>query len=356
MYQYSDTSFYWIMFFVLASLLVLDRFRFSLSAKFLIALPPLVALAALSAITWDQFDIATYQRIYERSVQLPQSWSFDMSPEYGFLALNYVSFQLLGLGFEEFRFYYSLLVLIIVFFAVSIFTRRQFTYFLLYYPKFYLVGLISHVRSAFVYPFLYVSVHLSIRRKYKTLFIMCLVLSQVHSSALLFMIVPLVRYIRVSPVSVVFVVVGSVVFSTTLGPFLSENYLSQLDFRQAQYFLYEGERDLSLFGFEFLRRLVLAGMCFYILKGDRNLSEGDALFVKLFLLSFFISIGFYESRFVSDRVGALFGFSEPMLLIIFIKCHAKSINNLLAFLIVFSYAVSDFLARALILDVLPGHF
>lgn len=344
---------YWICFIVIVFYIAFDRERVSTVTKYILYLPLILLLSVTMAVTIEQFDIAAYSRIFNRLDTAPDSWRIDMFPEYGYQYLNYFFNGVLGWDFEGFRLVYAFAVLSILFFSVSRLTKEHGLFFLLYYPKYFLIGLISHSRSGFVNAFIFFAIDMAEKKKFFRLFLMSSLLSQIHFSAFILNIFTVLRFIKLRLFYVLLVVPLGLVFADFVLPFFL-SLSSAFDIRQLNYLLYDGEQP-SLFGIEFIRRVALIVICAYIVYYKKIKDEAEALLIKIFMLSVFVYIGFYEAKFIADRVGGMLGFVEPLLWIIFLRNHFFKFNRRMVFCIVIGYALLDFFMRAIYLDGLPGH-
>ena len=315
----------------------------------------IIFLAYVVSITQFAFDVGTYRRIYERLINAPDQWRLDLFPEYGFQYLNYLFNGVFGQEFEVFRFFFALATMLITLFSVRLLTKNTGIFFYLYFAKYLLVGVVSHVRSAFIYPFLIVVVYLAEQKKYYIIFLLSLVLSQIHLSALLLNLVFLFQYVRLNKFIVLAVIPLSILTKFLFFP-VFQDLLLVIELRQVGYFYYDGGSPQSVFGIEFLKRLFVIALVFYIVayQGVSRISED--LILKMFLFSVFIYIGFSEAKFISDRVGGLFGFVEPLIFIyLFEKLRSQS-NKLIFFLVILTYGGLDFFLRGFYLNSLPSHF
>jgi hypothetical protein len=344
---------YWVCFICISFYLLLDREKLGLMPKYALYVPLLFLLSFTMAVTVEQFDIGTYNGIYDRLDAAPDEWAADMFPEWGYQYINYIANGVLGWSFEQFRFVYAFFVLTVVFFSISRLTHNHGLFFILYYPKYFLIGLISHSRSGFVNAFIFFAIDLAARGRYLRLLMMSLVLTQIHFSAILLNLLSILSKFKLRLLYVLLCVPAGVVFSKILFPYMIE-ILGIIDLRQLNYLVFEGEVG-SMFGIEFVRRTALIGVCAYLVFYDKITDEVESLTVKFFILSVFVYLGFHEARFIADRVGGMLGFVEPFLWIVFLQNHIFKANKLMAFVVVFGYACTDFLLRAIYLDSLPGH-
>lgn len=345
---------YWICFACLLLYAWFDKEKITLASKFIVYIPLLVLMAFTLAITVEQFDIGTYRRIFYRLTEPPPEWRIDLFPEYGYQYLNYLFNGVLGWSFEQFRLLYAFAILSVLFFSASRLTDKQGLFFLLYYPKYFLIGLISHSRSGFVNAFIFFAIDMAARKQYVRIAIMSFALMQIHFSAILLNGISILSKFKLHQVYVLGVIPFSIVFSKWLLPGVTDA-LNIFDVRQLNYLVTDETVERGMFGIEFFRRLALVGVCAYIVAYKKIESQAEALIIQVFLVSIFFYIGFHEARFISDRVGGMLGFVEPMMWIVFMQNHFMPKNKMLAYVLVLAYVFLDFLMRAIYIDGLPGH-
>jgi len=342
-------------YFFLLMILFFERIKGFNGIKKIIQIFIIAFLAFLVSITQFAMDVGTYRRIYERLISAPDQWRLDLFPEYGFQYLNYLFNGVFGQEFEVFRFFFASATMLVTLFSVRLLTKNTGIFFYLYFAKYLLVGVVSHVRSAFIYPFLIVVAYLAEKKKNLIIFLLSLVLSQIHITALMFNLVFLFQYVRLNKFIVLAVIPLSILTKFLFFP-VFQDLLLVIELRQVGYFYYDGDSPQSVFGIEFLKRLFVIALVFYIVayQGVSRISEDIVL--KMFLLSVFIYIGFSEAKFISDRVGGLFGFVEPLIFIyLFEKLRSQS-NKLIFFLVILTYGGLDFFLRGFYLNSLPSHF
>lgn len=315
----------------------------------------LVFLAFLVSITQFAIDVETYRNIYERLFYEPDSWRLDLFPEYGFQYLNYLFNGVFNQEFEVFRFFFALATMLITLFSVRLLTKNTGIFFYLYYAKHLLMGVVSHVRSAFVYPFLILVAYLAEKKKYLLIFSLSLLLSQIHLSALLINLVFLFQFFQLNKYIVLAVIPVSILVKIVFFPVIQELLLN-IELRQADYFYYDGDNSQAVFGIEFLKRLFVIALIYYIVAYQGVTRSSEDIIIKMFLFSVFIYIGFSEAKFISDRVGGLFGFVEPLIFIYLFEKLRTRTSKLIFFLIIFAYGGLDFFLRGFYLNSLPSHF
>lgn len=344
---------YWLGLVFIVVYLLFDGNKYIGRYKSFFYFPLFIFLSFALAITVDQFDIGVYRNIYDKLSDIPSSWHIDMYPEYGYQVINYISKVIFGLSFEQYRFLYSLVVLYLVYFMVKRYTQYQGVYYLLYYPKFYLVGLISHMRSGIVNPFIYLCIDLASRKKYVEIVLISVLLSQIHLSAIFMLFFIFLDNIRLRYVYILGVIPLSLLFYYYIFPEVNY-YVNYLGVRQVNYIFYEGERK-SMYGFELIRRALIVVVVLYLYHYGKINERRDALVAKVFLLSIFVYIGFFDAKYISDRMGGMLSFVEPLIIIQFFQSHTRIGNSIYAYVFVVLYAMIDFALRAFYLEVLPGH-
>ena len=134
--------------------IVVERFHQLRYFRVIYTASLLIFMAFLVAVTQYAYDVEVYRRIYERLIEPPLHWRVDLFPEYGFQLFNYIANGVFGLSFEAFRFFFALVTIVLTYIFSRFHTDNRFMFLYLYYPKYFLIGVVSHVRSAFIYPFL----------------------------------------------------------------------------------------------------------------------------------------------------------------------------------------------------------
>lgn len=312
-------------------------------------------LSFLTVVTQYAFDVSTYRRVFYRLSESPESWRIDLFPEYGFQYLNYVVNGILGQDFEFFRFWFAFITISLTILFSRLHTNKSGIFLYFYYPKYFLTGVVSHVRSSFVYPFIFLYVKLVEARKTSLALLLTIPLSQIHLLALILNVIILLKFVRLSTSLVVLTIPISLVFYYVNFPLLVNQAFGVFDIRHVSYLAdYEGQR--SVLGPEFLKRAVSVILIFLLVIWGKVDSVSKELILKLYLLSVFFYIGFTDAKFISDRVGGLFGFVEPMIYIYLYQAFRDVGSKYAALVLLLCYGLLDFLLRGFYLDSLPSHF
>lgn len=351
------TYIYWLgfifsVFFLLADQIKLTKAYF----RYLLFVPAIIVTWSLGAAGAEHaFDVDTYRAIYSRLVNPPGGFDFNMFPEYGYQLINYLSNRFLNLSFEQFRFIYCISILLILFLFIRRYTSHFGLFSLLYYPKYFLIGVISHSRSGFVAPFILLIIDWVIKRRYWSIITLVLALSFIHRSVLIaLLLIPLAR-IKLKTWMVIVIIPFSIVFSMYLSPLVS-GILGSFDIRGTHYFdAFQYSQDDG-FGIEMLRRALIVCFCLYMMIQNKVNDERLELIIKTFLISVFFYIGFFDAKFISDRVGGMFGFIEPLMLVLFFQAHLKSSNRIIFLIVISAYGILDFILRALVIKSIPSHY
>lgn len=322
---------------------ILDFTDTERSKKFIVALPVFIFLAFDVAITVLAYDVATYRRIYDRMTEYPAEFRIDLFPEYGYQVLNYISRSELNWSFALFRGVYAFGVVCSIFFLTPLVNPRSLLFLTGSFPKYFLIGIISHMRSSMVYPFTFLVIYLVEKKKYLYTFLVTALLSQIHLSAILLNIAIPLRRIPLSGL-LVLATLPVAIATQLLLPAIGAD-VSWVGIRQVRYFAQgDIERD-SLISLEVLRRVFFLGLAFYLVA-FKHIKDGvNGAIIKFFLLSVFIYVGFMDSKFISDRVGGMFGFVEPMLFVILIDAQERRSYKAVAAVAMYVYVFSEFFAR-----------
>ena len=324
-------------------------------ATLLLGLPVIVLLAVSGALTYGIFDVGTYFGMYQGAHYLPD-WVFGMSPEWGYQATTHLAVTVFGWTFEQFRFFYFLIILAVLFFSARAVTELPALYLLLYYPKYFLIGLISHSRSGFVNAFMFFMIDWTVRGLYRRVAIGSLLLSQFHTSALAYLMLPFINRVPLNT----WLFVGVLPVAVLVNMFLPDTVhqlIASTGYEKAHQFSTDiAERGRSGV-FELIRRLILLSVCFYSYWVGRSLNGVDRLLLRVFVASLFFYYGFYSAPVISDRVGGMLGFVEPMLWIVLIRAHLNGGMRTIAFFVAMGYVAVDFYLRWFYLaDGPPAHY
>lgn len=299
-----------------AGLVALDFMRVSRSAKIVIYIPVFLFMAFFGAAAIFAFDVPTYEGLYNRQ-EYPTSWEIDSHPEFGYQLLTY-SFKWIGLNFFQFKFIHIFIILILFYLVVAKFTRWISVFFFLAYPKLYLVGIISHMRSALIFPFGYVILFLVDKKKYLWVILLSLLLSQIHLSAIFFIALLFLNRAPLNRTVILLVIPLALISGLYLSGYI--NMIGELfDIRQAHYFNTEEEEAKSLIGIEVMRRIVIVVLIFFLFHFSVFKTNLHHLAIKSILFGIFIYIAFIDAKFISERVGNLFGIYEPLVFVFWIS-------------------------------------
>lgn len=305
-------------------------------------------------LTRDAVDHETYERIYARFINSPNNWAIDMFPEFGFQWFNHFFNYYLGFDFHSFRAIFALITLLITFTLSKYMTNKTLLFTLLYYPKYFLGGVISHIRSSFIYPFIFLVIHFTEKKKFFYIGIVSLLLSQIHMSALLLNVVPLAAYFKGRASYALLVIPFSILFYFALSQHLV-SFFSSFGFRQANYFVSESDSVRAFFGIEMLKRFCVCLLIYYLYRCGKINTFKEDMTCKLLILSVAIYYCFFDARFISDRVPAIFSFLEPLVFIYLYQSSEKKINQVVSLFILFIYATLDFFLRMNFSSMIPDH-
>lgn len=337
------------------SMVEISRFQFDSIARvtgfFLLS----VLLASIVFVTRDAVDHSIYESMYDRLIQgVSESWAIDSFPEYGYQWANYFSGNVLEFDFNAFRSLYAFISLFFMFYFSRYLTNKRYIFTMLYYPKYFITGLISHIRSSFIYPFIFVFIQLIEKKRYISFFTLTIVLSQFHMSALLFNFLPFLTMIKGRAVYALCTIPLAVFCYYVLAPSLTDLFFS-FDLRQADYFNDDSIGERTFFGVEMLKRFSVCLIIYYLYKFDKIESSKEDLVCKIVLAGIFIYYMFFDARFISDRVPAIFSFIEPLVFIYLYEKSNGDLNKKIALAIVFLYAITDFASRFFLSDSFPKH-
>lgn len=340
---------------IVASIIEIQGGRVSNSVKrvalFLLAL----LLAAVVFATRDAMDHTVYESMYNRLIiKMPENWAIDAFPEYGYQWVNYISGNILGFDFNAFRGFYAFISLLMLFYFSKYLTNKTFMFTMLYYPKYYMTGLITHIRSSFIYPFIFVFIQLIEKKRYISFFTLTVFLSQFHMSALLFNFFPVLTLLRGRAVYALLTIPLAIICYFLIAQPLAEIF-STLGFRQADYFNSNIADDRTFFGIEMLKRFCICLLIYYLYRYNKIITTKEDLVCKIVLAGMFIYYMFFDARFISDRVPAIFSFIEPLVFIYLYEKSDSKLNKKIALVIVLAYALLDFYTRMLLSSAFPNH-
>lgn len=300
-------------------------------------------LSLIVSYTYQSVDQETYKLIYIRLENIPESWAIDMFPEFGFQWINYLS-NSLGFDFYQFRYFFSFITLFFTFIFAQLLTNKIYTFYYLFYPKYFLFGLMAQVRSGFIYPFVFLSVYLSSRGKVKEIFILSLFLSQFHLSSLLLNIIPFFNKLKFKPMYALLAIPASLVFYYLISGSVISN-LNNIGIRQASYFMIDDELNKSIFSIEILKRFYVCLLVFVLYKFERIETDTEDLICKLVVFGIFIYYCFFDAKFISDRVPAIFSTLEPFVFIYCYKLTSGIYSKVFITAMILLYGFVDFISR-----------
>lgn len=342
-------------FLVVASLIEVTKIQASRTVQFIGFFLFSILLASVVYATRGAVDHSVYESMYNRLIlEVPHNWTIDSFPEFGYQWVNYIFGNILGFDFNAFRSLYAFLSLLMMFFFSKYLTNKKFIFAMLYYPKYYITGLISHIRSSFIYPFIFIFIQLVQKKKYISFFTLTIALSQFHMSALLFNLLPFLTMIKGRAVYALCTIPFAVFCYYVLAPSLADLFFS-LNLRQAGYFNDDSIGERTFFGVEMLKRFSVCLIIYYLYKFDKIESSKEDLVCKIILAGIFIYYMFFDARFISDRVPAIFSFIEPLVFIYLYEKSNGDLNKKIALTIVFLYAITDFASRFFLSDSFPKH-
>lgn len=338
-------------------LVFLDLIRLTRAAKLAVYFPVFTTMALFGASSIYAFDVLTYEGIYLRQA-LPDSWQIDSHPEFGYQVINHLAKEL-GLSFYEFRYFFILLILVLYYVAITKISKWPSIFFLQFYPKLFLIGTISHMRSAIIYPFGYLMLIMAEKRKYFWILALSIALSQIHLSAIFFILLIPLTFFPISKLIIIATVPLALFTHFFLGDYIT-SLGNALELRQAHYFELEDESK-SLGDIEVLRRMAITLLIFILYLGGVIKSDLAKIATKAVLLSVFIYIAFIDAKFIADRLGNLFGIYEPLLFVFWVseamKNETKNLlhNRVLAWTATLLYICTDIYLRFFVNTYFPSY-
>jgi hypothetical protein len=177
--------------------------------------------------------------------------------------------------------------------------------------------------------------------------LVALLLSAIHVSAILLCLIPAVRHVRLTAWRLVLWFAFAIVLSQVTLPVVI--HLWELTgIRQFGHFMRATE-PVSLASVEVARRMVLFGMVVTLVRMGKHEDKVVDMTCKVFMLAWLFYVGFIDIRIVSDRVGALFGVVEPLVLLTFTQAFVFR-SGLFWILSVVLYGVLEMVLR-IVVDV-----
>lgn len=270
-------------------------------------------------------------------------------PEAGFQAVLAVG-NLMSLPYGIVFSFFGVFSLVAIVMAIRRLGYNEALYLFLYIPKYFFQGHINHIRSSLVYPFVLLSLSWIAKGKSWPIILVALLLSTMHVSAILLCLIPAVRHVRLTPWRLILCFSVAIALSQVTLPVVI--YLWELTgIRQFGHFMRATE-PVSLVSVEVGRRMVLFGMVVTLVRMGKHEDQVVDMTCKIFVLAWLSYVGFIDIRIVSDRVGALFGVVEPLVLLTFTQAFVGQ-SRLLWILSVVMYGVLEMVLRIVVDDGVP---
>jgi hypothetical protein len=313
-----------------------------------LALAPLIVLLGILAGTHSGGrDFANYVIFF----RLFREWSdLDVAayPEFGFQGLL-IAGNTLGLSYGVIYSLFAIAALGLIALGARRAGANEGLFFFLYIPKYFFQGHINQIRSSLVYPFVVLSVSWLAKGDGRKVVLAGALLSTIHLSAALLILLPLMGRVSLNVRKMVVWFLLPLALSQLTAPLIGFAW-ELTEIRQLGYVVRDFD-TVSLLSVEIVRRSVLFAMATWLVHVRRHDPVTDWI-CKMFLLSWVAYVVFIDIRIISDRLGALFGVVEPLLLLSFSQALVPR-AHVLWLLLVVMLGVLEFFLRAIVLGDVP---
>ena len=260
----------------------------------------------------------------------------DNHDEIGYYLIS-KSFMRLGVSFEIFSFLIALLQMLCVWRVVRVWSGYSTLSLLLLYPTIFLTYLFAGGRQGTVMVFfLAFMISWLNEDKWIRYLIACVLLCTIHSMAII--LVPLVLVKKVK-VKWFYVGIGIAAVAGCIILVLPASAFSFIRIGAVQYYI----QEISFSWYGFAERIVLFAMLTFLywkMQREGNLSDGEKLLYKIYCFGFVVTVIFFPWAMLSSRLGAPMKAVEILLLPLFLKKSGKYGKWLLAFLILYVWAMT----------------
>jgi hypothetical protein len=316
---------------------VRERFVFAVMAAGL--------LGVLAGTHSGGTDFRAYRTFFARYHDF-QAVQIGGYPEVGFQTAL-AGGNLMGLSYGVVFSFFGVIALVTIVLAVRRIGHNEALYLFLYIPKYFFQGHINHIRSSLVYPFVLLSISWITKGKSWPIILVALLLSTIHVSAILLCLMPAVRNVRLTAWRLILGFAFAIVLSQVTLPVVI--YLWELTGIRQLGHVMRATEPVSLASVEVARRMVLFGMVVTLVRMGKHEDKVVDMTCKVFMLAWLFYVGFIDIRIVSDRVGALFGVVEPLVLLTFTQAFVFR-SRLFWILSVVLYGVLEMVLR-IVVDV-----
>ncbi len=260
-------------------------------------------------------------------------WLYDLSPDtFDFTSLYYQQhteigwklicnlFNCLHLEFQVFLFIHSLIELILVARFLKLYSKNIAVSLLWMYPVLYLLYMFSMMRQGLVICiFLGVLIPWLIDKKYKRYFVLTILCAFIHTSALVFLIMPIVAKLKMKHIFVIFIGCIAVLAMFVIGPI--RNAIVNFFPESLKYYALDAE--IGIRWYALAERMVVFLLMVYLYYEYRKRcmsidfilgKDHTELFMKIYVVGIAIYMAFAWNALISTRMSMMFKLLEIILI------------------------------------------
>lgn len=257
-----------------------------------------------------------------------------ITQELGFSAISFLWLKVLNLTPELLTALYSATSYLLVWLFIKKYSPNPIISLFFFYCTFYLIYPFSAIRQAIcISIFIYFLVPLLHQKKYAKYYLFSFLLFTIHFSSIVLFILPVVNLIkRYTPRQVYVLSLASLVVGLILYQSLF-SFFSQLDMIGSRVEAYTGTTSIDILSL-LLRTVIFVPVMLTYKLYERN-SIRD-LFLKIYILGFFLYLIFMSSTLISSRINVYMRFFEIIILVDFLFfTFKKQTNRIVCYGIIF---------------------